>query len=104
MNSEFQEKLKLYKEGKLNKEEVSEIESSIDKFIAISDYLNNDEKDFFEELKQQNISEGNITDKSLKLRINLRIILLTVSSVIFALLVLILLFLQHPKLPPRYLV
>jgi Sigma factor regulator C-terminal len=98
MNSEFQEKLKLYKEGKLNKEEVSEIESSIDKFIAISDYLNNDEKDFFEELKQQNISEGNITDKSLKLRINLRIILLTISSVIFALLVLILLFFTTSKI------
>lgn len=98
MDKEFQEKLKLYKEGKLNKEEVSEIESSIDKFIAISDYINNDEKDFFEELREQNISEGNITDKSLKLRINLRIILLTISSVIFALLVLILLFFATSKI------
>jgi hypothetical protein len=98
MDNEFQKKLKLYKEGKLNKEEVSEIESSIDKFIAISDYLNNDEKDFFEELKQQTTPEGNITDKSLKLKINLRIILLTVSSVIFALLVLILLFFTTSKI------
>lgn len=101
MNNEFQEKLKLYKEGKLNKEEVSEIESSIDKFIAISDYLNNDEKDFFEELKEQlptsNLKENKF-DKILKRKINLRIILITAFSSICVFLFFIFLYFTSSKI------
>ena len=101
MDNEFQEKLKLYKEGKLNKEEVSEIESSIDKFIAISDYLNNDENDFFEELKQQlptsNVQENKF-DKILKRKINLRIILITAISSICIFLFFIFLYFTSSKI------
>lgn len=93
MSNEFEKKLQLYKEGKLNQDEVAQIESDIDKFIAISDYLNNDEKEFLEELKQQ-ISAGNGEEnrnaKLLKRRVNLRIILITAFSVFSALVVFIL--------------
>lgn len=95
MSSEFQEKLQLYKEGKLNQDEISEIECEIDKFIAISEYLNNDEREFLEELKQQMPSgskEENKTDKQLKRRVNLRIIMITAFSVFSALVVFIFLY------------
>jgi hypothetical protein len=83
MNNEFQEKLRLYKDGNLNQDEMSKIESEINKFIAISDYLNDDEKEFLEELKQQmpsDIRKENRIAKLLKRKINLRIILLTAFS------------------------
>lgn len=88
MSNDFEEKLQLYKEGKLNQDEIAQIESDIDKFIAISDYLNNDEVDFLEEIKQPmpigNGDENRIA-KLLKHRINLRIIMMTVFSVFSAL-------------------
>ncbi|RYD06537.1 hypothetical protein N752_04205 [Desulforamulus aquiferis] len=92
MSNEFQEKLKLYNEGKLNQDEMSKIESEINKFIAISDYLNNDEKEFLEELKQQmqpDIRKENRIAKLLKRKVNLRIILLTAFSSFFILVVFI---------------
>jgi hypothetical protein len=83
MNNKFQKKLQLYKEGKLNQNEVAEIEYEIDKFIAMTDYLNDDDKAFFEELKQQ-IPTDNEEDcrpaKLLKRRVNLRIIMMTAVS------------------------
>jgi len=88
MSNDFQEKLQLYKEGKLNQDDMAEIESEIDKFTAISDYFNKDEMAFLEELKQQmppGRAEENKTDKLLKRRINLRIIMVTAFSVFFAL-------------------
>lgn len=87
MSNEFQEKLQLYKEGKLNQEEVIEIEAEIDRFIAISDYLNRDEQDFIEELKQQTpeyIGKEATNAKFLKRRVNLRIIMMTTFAVFSA--------------------
>lgn len=83
MSKEFQEKLQLYKEGKLNETEAEQIEAEIDKFLAISDYLNEDEKDFLEALRQQApmVAIGeNKTAKVFKRKVNLRIILLTAFS------------------------
>jgi hypothetical protein len=88
MNIKFQEMLLLYKEGKLDQNEAAEIECEINKFMAISDYLNDDEKEFFEELKQQmppGKGEENKTAKSLKRKVNLRIITVTALSVFSAL-------------------
>lgn len=101
MSSEFQEKLKLYKEGKLNQDEAAEIESEIDKFLAISDYLDIDEKAFLEELKQQVPSgsgEENKTAKLLKRKVNLRIIMITALSVFSALAVFIILYFAVSKI------
>ncbi|MBS4539431.1 anti sigma factor C-terminal domain-containing protein [Clostridium sp. D2Q-11] len=80
MNNEFQEKLHLYKEGKLTPKEMIEIEEEIDRFIAIQDYLDNDEKKFFEELKQQipiQQKEKNKNTRIIKRKVNLRILTLT---------------------------
>ncbi|MBM7868743.1 hypothetical protein JOC70_000212 [Clostridium pascui] len=101
MNSEFQEKLQLYKEGKLNQDEIADIESDIDKFIAISDYLNNDEMDFLEEMKQ-NMPAGNVDDnriaKLLKRRVNLRIIMITAFSFFSALVIFIFIYFTASKI------
>ena len=83
MNNEFQEKLQLYKEEKLNQDESAKIESDINKFIAISDFLNNDERDFWDDLKQpmpEGKDEENKRAKLLKRRINLRIVMVTTFS------------------------
>lgn len=101
MSNEFQEKLQLYKEGKLNKDEIAEIESEIDKFIAISDYLNNDEREFLKELKQQmpaSKGEENRIDKLLKRRVNLRIIMITTFSAFSALVVFIFIYFSASKI------
>lgn len=101
MSNEFQEKLQLYKEGKLNQDDAAEIESEIDKFLAISDYLNNDERAFLEELKQQMPAdrvEENRTAKQLKRRVNSRIIMVTVFSVFSALVVFIFLYFAASKI------
>jgi hypothetical protein len=95
MNNEFHEKLQLYKEGKLSQNEASEIECEIDKFSAITDYLNDDDKAFLEELKQQ-IPQGNSEEnkpaKLLKSRVNFKIIKMTAISVCFISLIIISLF------------
>ena len=95
MKNEFQEKLQLYKEGNLNQDEAAEIESDIDKFIAISDFLNTDERNFLEELKQQ-IPAGNEEEnrlaKLLKRKVNLRIIMMTAISLFSVLLIIIFLY------------
>ena len=101
MSNEFQEKLQLYKEGKLNQDEVAEIESEIDKFIAISDYLNNDEREFLKELKQQmpaSSGEENRIDKLLKRRVNLRIIMITAFSAFSALVIFIFIYFSVSKI------
>lgn len=101
MNNEFQEKLQLYKEGKLNPNEVTEIESDIDKFIALSDYFNNDEREFLEELKHQmpaGSGEENRIAKLLKRRVNLRIIALTAFSAFSALVVFIFIYFAASKI------
>lgn len=101
MSNEFQEKLQLYKEGKLNQDEVTEIEFEIDRFIAISDYLNNDEKEFLEELKQQMPSDcgkENRIAKQLKRRVNLRIIMITAFSTFSALAVFIFIYFAASKI------
>jgi hypothetical protein len=95
MNNEFQEKLQLYKEGKLSQNEASEIQCEIDKFSAITDYFNDDDKAFLEELKQpipQGNAEKNKPAKLLKRRVNLRIIMMTTISVCFISLIIISLF------------
>lgn len=101
MSNEFQEKLQLYKEGKLNQDEIAEIESEIDKFIAISDYLNNDEREFLKELKQQmpaSSGEENRIDKLLKRRVNLRIIMITAFSAFSALVIFIFIYFSASKI------
>jgi hypothetical protein len=101
MSNEFQEKLQLYKEGKLNQDEIVEIESEIDKFIAISDYLNNDERAFLEELKQQTPAgsgEENRTAKLLKRRVNSRIIMVTAFSAFTALVAFIFIYFTASKI------
>lgn len=101
MSNEFQEKLQLYKEGKLNKDEVAEIESDIDKFIAISDFLDNDEREFLEELKQH-IPVGSVEEnrnaKALKHKVNLRIIAITAFSAFSALIVFIFIYFAASKI------
>jgi hypothetical protein len=95
MNNEFQEKLHLYKEGKLNQDEITEIEYEIDKFNALWDFLNNEDKEFLEELKQQipvDNREENKLAKLLKRRVNLRIIILTAISIFSVLIVTIFLY------------
>lgn len=92
MNNEFQEKLQLYKEGKLSQNEVAEIECEIDKFTAMMDYLNDDDKAFLEELTQQipaGNGEENRPAKLLKRRVNLRIIMMTAISVFSILIIMI---------------
>ncbi|PKM51416.1 MAG: hypothetical protein CVV02_07365 [Firmicutes bacterium HGW-Firmicutes-7] len=95
MNNEFQLKLQLYKEGKLKQKEVEEIECEIDKFIAIMDYLNEEDKAFWKELKQQ-LPTGNGEEtklaKPLKRKVNLRILMMTAISVFSALIIIIFLY------------
>ncbi|MGK0467458.1 anti sigma factor C-terminal domain-containing protein [Clostridium sp.] len=101
MNNEFQEKLQLYKEGKLSQNEASEIEYEIDKFSAMTDYLNDDDKAFLEELKQQ-IPQGNTEEnkpiKLLKRRVNLRIIMVTAISVCSVLIIIMFLYFTTSKI------
>lgn len=101
MNNEFQEKLHLYKNGKLNQNEASEIECEIDKFTAIMDYLNDDDKAFLEELKQQipaGNGEKNKPTKLLKRRVNLRIIMMSTISVCSVLIVIMFLYFTTSKI------
>jgi hypothetical protein len=101
MNNEFQEKLQLYKEGKLNQNEVKEIEFEIDKFTAMMDYLNDDEKAFLEELTQQipqDNEEENRPAKLLKRKVNLRIIMMTAISVFSILIIFIFLYFSTSKI------
>lgn len=95
MNNEFQEKLQLYKEGKLSQNEVAEIECEIDKFTAIMDYLNDEDKIFLEELKQQ-IPADNALEPNpailFKRKVNLRIIVTTAISVFAVLSIIIFLY------------
>lgn len=101
MNNEFQEKLQLYKEGKLSQNELAEIEFEIDKFTAMMDYLNDDDKAFIEELTQQ-IPVGNGKEnnpaKLLKRRVNLRIILITAISVCSVLIAIMFLYFTTSKI------
>jgi|GEM_PF-3116682 len=101
MNNEFQKKLQLYKDGKLSQTEVAEIECELDKFIAMTDYLNDDDNVFLEDLKQQ-IPESNEKDnrpaKLLKRRVNLRIIMMTAISVISVLIIFIFLYFSTSKI------
>lgn len=101
MNNEFHEKLQLYKEGKLSPSEMAEIESEIDKFAAMIDYLNGDDKAFLEELKEQipvDNGEENRPAKILKRKVNLRIIVLTAISAFSVLILTIFLFFSIGKI------
>lgn len=101
MSSEFREKLNLYKEGKLDPDEMAKIESEIDKFITISEYLTDDDEEFLEELKQQmppdNKNESNPT-KLLKRRVNLKIIMMTTTTILIASIIIISLFFLASKI------
>jgi len=100
MNNEFQEKLQLYKEGKLSQNEVAEIECEIDKFTAMMDYLNDDDKAFLEELNQIPTGNGeeNRPAKVLKRKVNLRIILMSAISVFSVLIVIMFLYFTTSKI------
>lgn len=101
MSNDFEEKLQLYKEGKLNQDEIAKIESDIDKFIAISDYLNNDEMDFLEEMKQNTPTingDDNRIAKLLKRKVNLRIIMITAFSFFSALVIFIFIYFTASKI------
>ena len=101
MNNEFHEKLQQYKEGKLSQGEMAEIESEIDKFTAMMDYLNDDDKAFLEELKQQipvDNGEENRPAKILKRKVNLRIILMTAISFFSVIVITIFLFFSIAKI------
>ncbi len=101
MNNEFQQKLQLYKDGKLSQNEVAEIEGEIDKFTAMMDYLSDDDKAFLEELTQQiptGIGEKNNPTKLLKRRVNLRIILTSAISVFIGLILFMFLYFTTSKI------
>ncbi|MBE6068407.1 MAG: hypothetical protein E7211_12065 [Clostridium lundense] len=101
MSNDFEGKLQLYKEGKLNQDEIAKIESDIDKFIAISDYLNNDEMDFLEEMKQNTPTingDDNRIAKLLKRKVNLRIIMITAFSFFSALVIFIFIYFTASKI------
>ena len=101
MSNEFYEKLQLYKEGKLNQDEITEIESEIDKFTAIMDYVNDDDKAFLEELKQSIPSvnrDDNKLGKLLKRKVNFRIIMMTAVSVFSALMIFIILYFSASRI------
>ena len=101
MNDEFQKKLQLYKEGKLSQNEVSEIECELDKFTAMMDYLNEDDKEFLEDLRQQIPTvneEENKPAKLLKRRVNLRIIMISAISVFSILIMIIFLYFSTSKI------
>ncbi|MBK5243258.1 anti sigma factor C-terminal domain-containing protein [Clostridium sp.] len=101
MNNEFQEKLQLYKEGKLSQNEMTEIECEIDKFSALTDYLGDDDKAFLEELAQQmpqDHYEENKPAKLLKRKVNLRIILMSAISVCSVLIVIMFLYFTTSKI------
>lgn len=101
MINEFQEKLQLYKEGKLSQNEVAEVECEIDKFTAMMDYLNDDDKAFLDELTQQ-IPAGNGDEnrpaRLLKRRVNLRILMMTSISVFSVLIVIFFLYFSTSKI------
>lgn len=101
MSNDFEGKLQLYKEGKLNQDEIAKIESDIDKFIAISDYLNNDEMNFLEEMKQNTPTinrDDNRIAKLLKRKVNLRIIMITAFSFFSALVIFIFIYFTASKI------
>ena len=101
MNNEFKEKLQLYKDGKLSQNEVAEIEGELDKFTAMMDYLNDDDKAFLEELTQQipaDNGEKNNPTKLLKRRVNLRIILTSTISVLIGLILFMFLYFTTSKI------
>lgn len=83
MNNNFSEKLSIYKKGQLSEEESADIEREIEKYMAIHDYLTDEEKEFIDELKipTPNGSDSKV-NMSLKRKINLRIIIFTLISVI----------------------
>lgn len=86
MNNDFQEKLKLYKEEQLSQEEMSQMTDEINKYIAITEYLNDDEKAFMDELKiqiQPNLQREDLTAQHIKRKVNSRIVLLTSFTAIF---------------------
>lgn len=90
MSSEFQERLQLYRDGKLCEEDAREVEREIDKFSAISEFLNYDEKSFLEDLKQDIASKEEhekIKSKPLKHRVNSRIITTSVVSILLILVI-----------------
>lgn len=101
MNNEFQEKLQLYKDGKLSQNEVSEIECELDKFTAMMDYLSDDDKSFLEELTQQ-LPAGNVEknnpSKLLKRKVNSRIILTSAISVFAGLILFMFLYFTTSKI------
>lgn len=84
MNHEFQKKLDLYKEGKLNQNQVADIEAEIDKFTTLQEYLKDDDNDLFEELK--NLTPPTETEtknvKRIKRGVNLRLISTTIIIVL----------------------
>lgn len=53
MSKDFRKKLDLYREGKLNHEDTVLIEAEINKYISIADYLDNDDKEFMSQLKNE---------------------------------------------------
>ncbi len=86
MSNEFEEKLRRYKEGNLNSEESAEIECELDKFNALRDFLDKEDEEFLDQLKQPlpiSSKEENRFAKGLKRKVNLRIILITAVSVFF---------------------
>ncbi|MFT5872747.1 MAG: hypothetical protein ACI8WT_001683 [Clostridium sp.] len=95
MNNKFQEKLNLYKDGKLSQNEIIQIECDINKFTAMMDYISDDDKAFLEELKQplpQGNTKENKPSKLLKRRVNFRIIKMTAISVLSISIIIISLF------------
>lgn len=94
MNNNFIEKLNQYKADKLNENEKVEIEDEINKFIAIQEYIDEEEDEFIKGLKIQKAEENNFA-KNLKYKVNSRIIITTgiaiiVSSIIIITLLLLL--------------
>lgn len=101
MNNEFHEKLLLYKEDKLSQNEMEEIEIEIDKFTAMMDYLNDEDKAFIEEIKQQipvDKGEENKSTRIIKRKVNLRIIMMTAITAFSLIIIMVFLFLSIAKI------
>lgn len=97
----FQEKLSLYREGRLNPDEAKEIEEEIKKVSAILDYVQEEEIQFTKDLSMEEpyISPLPPVDpKKIKRQINLRIVATTALTAVFVWMALIALYFLGSKI------
>jgi hypothetical protein len=85
MNENFQELLRLYKEGNLDEAQARLVEDEIQRVSAIMEYVQEEENDFWDPLKQENLEEikpAISASPQFKRRVNTRIIGTTALTVL----------------------